>query len=135
MIELLIVITIIGVLAAIVIPKYVNLLEKANLAATIGNLSTIRSAVSIYYSSFLEYPLSIDPEQETKLKEYLPELPYVKSKYPFNASPFGKDVTISEIANEVPSTTGRGWFYNKSDGKVYINSTAIDINGNIYSSY
>ncbi|MCX7699108.1 MAG: SBBP repeat-containing protein [Candidatus Goldbacteria bacterium] len=42
---------------------------------------------------------------------------------------------MSIIFNETPSTKGHGWFYNSIDGKVYINSIATDIKGNIYSSY
>lgn len=136
LIELLAVVGIIGLLAAIAIPNYVNLLEKTNLAATIGNLSAIRSATSIYYSTYLEYPRSIDPNIEPKFRENLPELPYVKSKYPYGVdSPYGNSVTVSINPNEIPSIKGRGWFYNRSDGKIYINSIANDIKGNIYYSY
>ena len=136
LIELLTVIGIIGVLATIAVPKYIDLLEKANLAATLGNLSAIRSALSVYYATYLEYPRSIDPEKEPKFKENLTELPSVKSKYPFGLdSPAGNLVTISLNANEIPSTKGKGWFYNISDGKVYINSIANDIKGNVYYSY
>ncbi|MCX7699109.1 MAG: prepilin-type N-terminal cleavage/methylation domain-containing protein, partial [Candidatus Goldbacteria bacterium] len=78
LIELLAVLGIIGILAIIAIPQYVNLLEKANLAATIGNLSAIRSALSIYNATYLEFPRSIDPNDEPKFKENLPEVPYVK---------------------------------------------------------
>ncbi|MCX8093604.1 MAG: type II secretion system GspH family protein [Candidatus Goldbacteria bacterium] len=136
LIELLVVLGIIGLLAIIAIPQYVNLLEKANLAATIGNLSAIRSALSIYNATYLEFPRSIDPNDEPKFKENLPEVPYVKSKYPGGSeSPYGNTVTVSIIFNETPSTKGHGWFYNSIDGKVYINSIATDIKGNIYSSY
>lgn len=135
-IELIITLFIIGVLASIAIPKYVSLMEKANLAATIGNLSAIRSALNIYYATFLLYPDSIDPEAAPKFKENLTEIPYVKSKYPYgNDSPYGNSVTISINAGEVPSTKGKGWFYNKTDGKVYINSIANDIKGEIYYTH
>lgn len=136
LIELLIVIGIIGIIIGVAVPKYVDLLEKANLAATIGNLSTIRSAINIYYASFFTYPDSIDPQVETKFAGSLNELPYVKSKYPFgDDSPYGNSVMISNNVSEVPSTRGKGWFYNKIDGKVYINSTATDIKGKIYYTH
>ncbi len=136
LVELLVVIGIIGIIVAIAVPKYINLLEKANLAATIGNLSAIRAAVSIYYATYLEFPRSINHQDEPKFRENLTDIPYVKSKYPYGIdSPYGNSVAVSINANEVPAIKGHGWFYNKSDGKVYINSIANDIKGNIYSSY
>ena len=53
MIELIIVIVIIGILAAIAIPKYVDLVANANQAARDGMVSAAMSAVSIYFSAAL----------------------------------------------------------------------------------
>lgn len=53
MIELIIVIVIIGILAAIAIPKYVDLVDDANRAARDGMASAAMSAVSIYFSAAL----------------------------------------------------------------------------------
>jgi prepilin-type N-terminal cleavage/methylation domain-containing protein len=49
LIELMIVVAIIGILSAIAIPKFADLIRKSNEGATKGNLGAIRSAVSIYY--------------------------------------------------------------------------------------
>src|SRR5438045_8258910 len=49
LIELMIVVAIIGILAAIAIPKFSQLITKGNEANTKGNLGAIRSALSIYY--------------------------------------------------------------------------------------
>src|SRR6266851_1041081 len=49
LIELMIVVAIIGILAAIAIPQFANLVSKSQEGATKGNLGTIRSALSIYY--------------------------------------------------------------------------------------
>lgn len=49
LIELMIVVAIIGILASIAIPKFSNLINKAKEGATKGELSTIRSALQIYY--------------------------------------------------------------------------------------
>jgi len=50
LIELVMVIVIIGILAAIAIPRFVSLRRDANKAACDGNLSAIRSALSAYYA-------------------------------------------------------------------------------------
>jgi prepilin-type N-terminal cleavage/methylation domain-containing protein len=49
LIELMIVVAIIGILSAIAIPKFADLIRKSNEGATKGNLGAIRSAMSIYY--------------------------------------------------------------------------------------
>src|ERR1700690_3503360 len=49
LIELMIVVAIIGILAAIAIPQFAQLVAKSQEGATKGNLGTLRSALSIYY--------------------------------------------------------------------------------------
>ena len=49
LIELMIVVAIIGTLAAVAIPKFSNLLRKSKEGATKGNMGRIRSSLSIYY--------------------------------------------------------------------------------------
>ncbi len=49
LIELMIVVAIIGILAAIAIPRFAQLIDKAREAGARGNLGAIRSATAIYY--------------------------------------------------------------------------------------
>ena len=49
LIELMIVVAIIGILAAIAIPKFADLISKSKEGATKGALSTVRSALQVYY--------------------------------------------------------------------------------------
>ena len=49
LIELMIVVAIIGTLAAIAIPKFAGLIRKSGEGASKGNLGALRSAMSIYY--------------------------------------------------------------------------------------
>jgi len=51
LIELMIGIAIIGTIAAIAIPKYVSMIQKAREGATKGNLGVARSTISIYYGA------------------------------------------------------------------------------------
>ena len=50
LIELMIVVAIIGILAAVAIPKFADLVTKSKEASAKGTLGAVRSAVSIYYS-------------------------------------------------------------------------------------
>lgn len=51
LIELMIVVAIIGILAAIAIPRFANLIDRAREARTQGNLGSLRSALAIAYGS------------------------------------------------------------------------------------
>jgi MSHA pilin protein MshA len=65
LIELVMVIVILGILAAIAIPKFISLNNQAKQAACDGKLSSIRSALSAYYaktavtSGTASYPTSL----------------------------------------------------------------------------
>jgi len=137
LIELMVVVAIVGLLAAVALPKYGQLLEKANLGATMGNLGALRSAYSIYYGNYMESPRSIDPLQEPQFGTVLSgAVPYVKARYPNGtSSPYGNSVTASAVKGAIPTTMGAGWFYNSADGTIFVNSTSVDINGNLYTSY
>jgi prepilin-type N-terminal cleavage/methylation domain-containing protein len=61
LVELMIVVAIIGILAAVAIPKFAQMLEKSREGATKGNLGAIRSAVSNYYADQQGwYPVTLD---------------------------------------------------------------------------
>ncbi|MDD5755984.1 MAG: prepilin-type N-terminal cleavage/methylation domain-containing protein [bacterium] len=50
LVELMIVVAIIGILAGIAVPRYMNFIRRSRESATKGNLGAIRSALNIYYS-------------------------------------------------------------------------------------
>jgi len=132
LIELMVVTGIIGLLAAVAVPKFGQMLEKANLGATLGNLSAIRGAIHIYYGSNMIFPETLNSD-DPWIKELIGnKLPAVKCAYPLSASPRGNQVTIG---NSIPSTEGKGWYYDPSNGWTYINSIAKDIKGINYTVY
>lgn len=59
LVELLIVVIILAILAAIVVPQFTASTDDANDAALVSNLASIRSAVSLYYQQHGEYPSAI----------------------------------------------------------------------------
>ncbi len=79
LIELMIVVAIIGILAAIAIPKFSQLITKGNEANTKGNLGAIRSALSIYYGDTEgSYPATSDLTGLTINTKYMTSIPVAK---------------------------------------------------------
>jgi len=66
LVELMIVVAIIGILAAVAIPKFAQMLEKSREGATKGNLAAITSAASNYYADQQgQYPNTLDTQTWT----------------------------------------------------------------------
>jgi prepilin-type N-terminal cleavage/methylation domain-containing protein len=134
LVELMLVIALMGIIAAVAIPKYEQLLEKANLGATLGNLSSLRSAVSVYYATFMKFPASIDPAIAPQFGTILNgSVPCVMARYPAAHPPYGNGVETGTY--DSPTGSGSGWYYNSLKGSVFINSVEHDGESNAYSSY
>lgn len=118
LIELVMVIVILGILAATALPRFINLSSQAQDAAAKGAIGSFRAAVAVQYASTAvsgnaAYPSSIQPSyfQDNKV----PQEPYGRSN----------SVTYS---NNAPTAAGSGWIYDSTTGSVWINHSA-------YSSY
>ncbi len=142
LIELMIVVAIIGILSAIAIPRFADLIRKSNEGATRGNLATIRSSLSIYYSEnegvYPSNPVSLaTPSVGGVAGKYLKEIPRV------NIPPYGGTNTFNLAASS--NTNGLGWGYNpnvtfpigmsRSQGEVWVDSTSTDSKGTIWNTY
>lgn len=81
LIELIIVVAIIGILAAVAIPKFSDLLLKSREGATKGNLSSLRSALKVYYTDNEgiyptgTYSTNTSVLHDTLVPNYLKEIP------------------------------------------------------------
>src|ERR1017187_2788762 len=78
LIELMIVVAIIGILAAIAIPKFAELIRKSSEGASKGNLGSLRSSLSIYYGDMEgQYPAQL--AALTISGKYLSAVPLAKT--------------------------------------------------------
>ncbi len=109
LIELMIVVAIIGILAAIAIPKFANLIRKSNEGASKGNLGSIRGALSIYYGD-LEGQYPSDMASLTISGKYVTSIPSAKapnyhgdSASITNAAAANDAVGIAEVLGLDPS--------------------------------
>ncbi len=141
LIELMIVVAIIGILAAIAIPQYANLVAKSQEGSTKGNLGTIRSALSIYYGDTEGvYPLDT-LDSLTTSQRYLPVVPTAILPKNNQGNP-GHPVS-SAVLGATPATvndTG-GWAYDnafgtsQTFGTVIVNCSHSDTMGGLWTSY
>ncbi len=134
LIELMIVVAIIGILAAIAIPKFAELIRKSGEGASKGNLGAIRSAMSIYYGDLEgQYPANLTAL--TISGKYLGTIPSAKA--PNYHSDAATVVLLSAAAT--PSDAG-GWYYydtasNANVGNVLVNCTHTDTKGSVWTTY
>jgi prepilin-type N-terminal cleavage/methylation domain-containing protein len=135
LIELMIVVAIIGILAAIAIPKFAELIRKSGEGASKGNLGAIRSALSIYYGDMEGvYPAQL--QGLTVAGKYLATVPVAKT--PSYHADTNSEVDGTTAVDD--AATSGGWAYNNTIGDtnmgtMLIACTHTDTKGSIWSSY
>ena len=134
LIELMIVVAIIGILAAIAIPKFAELIRKSSEGASKGNLGALRSAMSIYYGDMEgTYPASL--LALTVGGKYLTVIPMAKA--PNYHTDGNSEVKLTASAS--PTDVG-SWYYNDQTtnanvGNVLVNCTHTDTKGTVWTGY
>jgi len=114
LVEMVAVITIIGLLATVGVPYYFRSVDKAKEAALLSDLKAIRKAIDSYYSDMFKYPQMLD---DLVKKKYLRNIP----KDPFT----GERDWVT-----VPSDDGKNDIYD-----IHSNSTKRSSNGEYYSEW
>ena len=122
---LMFVVPVVGIMAAIAVPRFAQMLEKSREGASKGNLASIRSAISIYYSENEKFP-TLEIITSDAFNKYLPEIP---------AEPVSKS---SKIVNKFDGNGG--WYYcdvpeSKNYGNVLVNLDRNDTKGVPFKEY
>ncbi|MHB2026776.1 MAG: type II secretion system protein [Elusimicrobiota bacterium] len=131
LIELMVVVSIIGILAVIAIPKFANLVRESNEGSTKGNLGSVRSAMNIYYGDMQ----GVYPQQIVDLTiagKYLSAMPVAKTP-PYH------DNSSAEVDASAVTDAG-GWFFDNAPadanyGAVMVNCTHTDAAGDVWDTY
>ncbi|MBR0260716.1 MAG: type II secretion system protein [Selenomonadaceae bacterium] len=96
--EVILMVMVIGILASIAVPRFGNVTAEANTAKIRADLSTIDTAVAVYYMENGKYPTSTTIDSSnTELKPYLRDIGNIKP--PTGSCYIGKDT-----AETVPGT-------------------------------
>ncbi|GJM22528.1 MAG: hypothetical protein DHS20C15_24430 [Planctomycetota bacterium] len=147
LVELLIVVIILGILAAVVIPQFNSAANESREAAVTSNLATIRQAIEMYKVQHndelpgnatgvtLEQALT----QTTDLAGAVvannagPFGPYLRNSFP--ASPVDGVNTVTSAATTTAATgETTGWMYNTATGEFRCHTTDLAASGVAYNT-
>ena len=128
LIELVIIIAVLGIIAAVAIPKYVDMISDAKESACKGALGGLRSAVSIYYANTaLKTGTATWPPIDSMrtvgvvMAQGLPPNPY---QLDANAP----DSIVTGVTKGTIVGTRGGWAYLPSTGEIWPNTSTAGEN-------
>lgn len=148
LIELMLVVAIVSLLAAIAIPKFSDLIVKAKEAAVKAKLGALRSAFSIYYADTegVMPNAGTNPLAAALVPRYIDAIPWGQlprtGDRPINGEYLGwaaSDMMNHHFNN--PLWTPPFWWYATDPltaiplGKIYVNCTHTDITGRTWSTW
>lgn len=135
LVELLIVIVILGILAAIVIARFAGATKETKEASLKGNLRTIRSSLEIYKANSHgnNYPTDMDDlwagtNQDIDSKTFLERIPldpFYKKKTVYAATDYFDPIESATDRDAKITGTG-GWAYDSLTGRICANYYSTD---------
>ncbi len=144
LIELMIVVAIIGILAAIALPKFAQMLEKARVGKCKGNLGAVRSAISIYYGdNGGQWPTTLLTSTTYFFSAYIDQVKGCSPRQSYTSAgvlnSWGPGSQNEEVVTYLSAPVdGYGWWYDSTftSGNFNVNSlTLSDINKFPFSCY
>lgn len=128
LIELVIIIVVLGILAAIAIPKYQDITSDAREASCRGALGGLRSAITIYYANqAVKTGTASWPEIDSLgtigvvMEQQIPENPYCADvNFP--------DSIVAGVTKGTVVGTDCGWAYNAATGEIWPNTNTAGEN-------
>ena len=146
LIEILVVVVILGILAAILIPQFADASSQAKEARLSSDLSSVRSQIELYkvhhndnlpgtqgsiiFETAMTSYTRVDGSTAAGpgvgiYGPYLPKLP---------VNPYNLDRTVTEgILSTIPADDSSGWYFNTSSGAFNANDSGTSLDGTAHS--
>jgi prepilin-type N-terminal cleavage/methylation domain-containing protein len=128
LIEIVIIIVVLGILAAVAIPKYQDITGEAKEAACRASLGSIRSGVTIFYANQAVKTGSAQWPTQAELETYGVVMAQGLPKNPYQ--PNAADSIVTGAAKGVIVGSRGGWAYDPATGEIWPNSSTSGVNEN-----
>ena len=123
LIELVIIIIILGILAAVAIPKYQDLSTEAKEAAGRSALGSIRSGIIIYYANEAVQTGTATWPGLDSVATVGVVMAQAIPKNPYQASANAPDSVVTGVTKGVIVGARGGWAYKASTGELWLNTS------------
>lgn len=128
LIELVIIIVVLGILAAVAIPKYQDITAEAKASAAKGALGSMRSGISIYYANAAVKTGTATWPPIDSLRTVNVVMSQSMPANPFQASTNAPDSIVTGVTKGVIVGTRGGWAYKPSTGEIWPNTNSAGEN-------
>lgn len=123
LLELLIVISIIAILAAAVVPNFIGFDSEARISATMTNLNTLRTRISLFRAKEGEYPASLEDLLNKNYDDMGVEQAYLEKIPPEMISAKSGNNNTQDLTAKDELPGDGGWVYIKDKAKIVVNIT------------
>lgn len=129
LIELVIIIVVLGILAAVAIPKYQDITGEAKEAAGRAALGSIRSGVTIFYANAAVTTGTADWPSLVELETYGTVMATAMPRNPYQLEANAPDSICTGVTKGVLVAGGRGgWAYLEGSGEIWPNTSVAGEN-------
>ncbi len=129
LIELVIIIVVLGILAAVAIPKYQDITGEAKEAAGRAALGSLRSGITIFYANQAVTTGSADWPLQAELETYGTVMAQGIPANPYQLETNAQDSICTGITKGVLVAGGRGgWCYEPGTGEIWMNTNTVGEN-------
>jgi MSHA pilin protein MshA len=129
LIELVIIIVVLGILAAVAIPKYQDITGEAKEAAGRAALGSIRSGITIFYANQAVTTGTANWPSQAELETYGTVMASAMPKNPYQLDTSAPDSICTGVTKGVVVPGGRGgWAYLVGTGEIWPNTNTAGEN-------
>jgi MSHA pilin protein MshA len=128
LIELVIIIVILGILAAVAIPRYSNISDEAREASARAALGGLRSGIAIFYATqAVQTGIAAWPPLDS-LEAVGVVMEHNIPANPYQADTNAPDSIVTGVVKGTTVGTRGGWAYNETTGEIWLNTSSVGEN-------
>ena len=128
LVELVIIIVILSILAAVAIPKYQDLSSEAREAAARSALGSIRSGITIFYANQAVTTGTATWPSLNELETIGTVMEQAIPKNPYQSDTNAPDSIVTGVTKGTIVGTRGGWAYLASTGEIWLNTNTVSEN-------